>query len=211
VRCNRPRFSRPEIDILNLSVEPEIRRKAFIPRDRRRDMSVFDEFDRIMKRWQRFFEELERQIDEEFQRFAEPRYQGRGKPRFYYYGFEITMGPDGKPVVREFGNVKSRREGSIEVVDEIEPLTDVVEDEGKIKVVVEMPGVDKDDIKVRLGDDNRTLVVSAVGKDRKYYKEIPLPGEVLPDKTKASYRNGVLVVELEKKDKSKKGFEIKVE
>ncbi|MGC9118084.1 MAG: Hsp20/alpha crystallin family protein, partial [Thermoproteus sp.] len=60
-------------------------------------------------------------------------------------------------------------------------------------------------------DDNRTLIISASGKDRKYYKEIPLPGEVIPEKTKASYRNGVLVVELEKKDKTKKGFEIKVE
>ena len=175
-------------------------------------MSIFDDFDRIIKRWQRFFEELEREIDEEFQRLSESRYQGRGRPRFYYYGFEITMGPDGKPVVREFGNVKARREGSgIEVVDEIEPLTDVVEDDGKIKVVAEMPGVDKEDIKVRLSEDNRTLIISASGKDRKYYKEIPLPGEVIPEKTKASYRNGVLVVELEKKDKSKKGFEIKVE
>ncbi|MEL9989843.1 MAG: archaeal heat shock protein Hsp20 [Thermoproteus sp.] len=176
-------------------------------------MSIFDDFDRMIKRWQKFFEELERQIDEEFQRLTEPRYQGRGRPRFYYYGFEITMGPDGKPVVREFGNVRPRRgEGAgIEVVDEIEPLTDVVEDDGKIKVVVEMPGVDKEDIKVRLSNDNRVLIVSASGKDRKYYKEIPLPGEVLPDKTKATYRNGVLVVELEKKDKSKGGFEIKVE
>ncbi|MEZ0247909.1 MAG: archaeal heat shock protein Hsp20 [Thermoproteus sp.] len=176
-------------------------------------MSIFDDFDRMIKRWQKFFEELERQIDEEFQRLAEPRYQGRGKPRFYYYGFEITMGPDGKPVVREFGNVRPRGgEGSgIEVVDEIEPLTDVVEDNGKIKVVVEMPGVDKEDIKVRLSNDNRVLIISASGKDRKYYKEIPLPGEVLPDKTKATYRNGVLVVELEKRDKSKGGFEIKVE
>lgn len=175
-------------------------------------MSIFDEFDRIIKRWQKFFEDLESQIDEEFQRLSQYKYQGRGKPRFYYYGFEITIGPDGKPVVREFGNVRSRKEGSgIEVVDEIEPLTDVVEDDGKIKVVAEIPGVEKEDIKVRLSEDNKTLIISASGKDRKYYKEIPLPGEVVPEKTKASYRNGVLVVELEKKDKGKRGFEIKVE
>ncbi|CCC81687.1 archaeal heat shock protein Hsp20 [Thermoproteus tenax] len=174
-------------------------------------MSIFDEIDRIMRRWQRFFEDLEKEIDEEFRRLASQQYQSPRRPRFYYYGFEITMGPDGKPVVREFGNVRGRKQGGIEVVDEIEPLTDVVEDDGKIRVVAEMPGVEKEDIKVRLSNDNRTLIISASGKDRKYYKEIPLPAEVIPDKTKASYRNGVLTVELEKKDKGRGGFEIKVE
>ncbi|MBP1449102.1 MAG: Hsp20/alpha crystallin family protein [Thermoproteus sp.] len=175
-------------------------------------MSIFDDFDKIIKRWQKFFEEIERQIDEEFRQFVGPQYRGRSKPRFYYYGFEITMGPDGRPVVREFGNVKGRREGGgIEVLDEIEPLTDVVEEDGKIRVVAEVPGVEKDDIRVRLSEDNRTLIISAQGKDRKYYKEVPLPAQVDPAKTKASYRNGVLTVELEKKDKERRGFEIKVE
>lgn len=174
-------------------------------------MSIFDDIDRMIKRWQRFFEEIERQIDEEIRQMTSQQYRG-SKPRFYYYGFEMTIGPDGKPIVREFGNIRGRREGSgIEVVDEIEPLTDVVEDDGKIRVVVEMPGVDKEDIKVRLSEDNKVLIISARGKDRKYYKEIPLPAPVDPNKTKASYRNGVLTIELEKKDKEKSGFEIKVE
>ncbi|MGC9131667.1 MAG: archaeal heat shock protein Hsp20 [Pyrobaculum sp.] len=175
-------------------------------------MSIFDEFERFMKRWQRFFEELERQIDEEFQRMTEPRYQYRGKPRFYYYGFEITMGPDGKPIVREFGNVKSRREGAgIEVVDEIDPLTDVVEEDDKIKVVVDMPGVEKEDIKLYISEDGRTLTIDARSKDRKYHKEIRLPAAVDPNKAKATYKNGVLSVELEKTEKRKRGFEIKVD
>ncbi|MFB6490931.1 MAG: archaeal heat shock protein Hsp20 [Thermoproteus sp. AZ2] len=175
-------------------------------------MSIFDDIDRMIRRWQKFFEEIERQIDEEIRQMSGQQYRGGSRPRFYYYGFEMTIGPDGKPIVKEFGNIRGRREGSgIEVVDEIEPLTDVVEDDGKIRVVAEMPGVDKEDIKVRLSEDNKVLIISASGKDRKYYKEIPLPAPVDPNKTKASYRNGVLTVELEKKDKEKSGFEIKIE
>jgi len=175
-------------------------------------MSIFDEFERFMRRWQRFFEEIERQIEEDLKRFSvQPETRG-GRPRYYYYGFEITMGPDGRPVVREFGNVRRRPDiERIEVVDEIDPLTDVVEEDDKIKVVIDMPGVEKEDIKVYVSEDGRTLTVDARGKDRKYHKEIKLPAAVDPNKAKATYKNGVLSIELEKIEKKKRGFEIKID
>jgi HSP20 family protein len=174
-------------------------------------MSIFDEFERFMKRWQRFFEEFERQIEEDFKRLlAQPL--GSGRPRYYYYGFEITIGPDGKPIVREFGNIRRRSDvEKIEVVDEIDPLTDIVEEDDKIKVVVDMPGVEKEDIKLYVSEDGKTLTIDAKGKDRKYHKEIRLPAAVDPSKAKATYRNGVLSIELEKTEKRKRGFEIKID
>jgi len=176
-------------------------------------MSIFDEFERFMRRWQKFFEEIERQIEEDFRRLtAEPATRGAGRPRYYYYGFEITMGPNGRPVVREFGNVRRRADAEkIEVVDEIDPLTDIVEEDDKIKVVVDMPGVEKEDIKLYISEDGKTLTIDAKGKDRKYHKEIRLPAAVDLNKAKATYKNGVLSVELEKTEKRKKGFEIKIE
>jgi len=131
-------------------------------------MSIFDEFERFMKRWQKFVEEIERQIEEDIRRFTSSPPRFGTKPRVYYYGFEVTMGPDGKPIVREFGNVRKGREvGKIEIAEEVEPLTDVVEEEDKIKVVMEMPGVDKEDIRVYVSDDGKTLTVEAKGKERK--------------------------------------------
>lgn len=172
-------------------------------------MSIFDEFERFMRRWQKFFEEVERQIEEDFRRLSAG---GPGRPRYYYYGFEITMGPDGRPVVREFGNVRRKPDVErIEVVDEIDPLTDVVEEDDKIKVVVDMPGVEKEDIKLYVSEDGRTLTIDARGKERKYHKEIRLPAAVDPNKAKATYKNGVLSIELEKVEKKKRGFEIKVD
>ncbi len=168
-------------------------------------MPIFDEIDRLFKRWQKFFEEMERELEEEFRAFTEsaPRISFR-RPGVYYYGFEITIGPDGKPVVREFGNVRPR-EGKPVVSEEIEPLTDVIEDEDKVRVVVEMPGVDKENISVTVSDDGKKLYVSARSGDRKYYKEIDLPAPVDPKKAKATYKNGVLSVELEKREKSRPG------
>ena len=174
-------------------------------------MSIFDEFERFMKRWQKFFEEIEKEIEEDFRRLtAASATGGVGRPRYYYYGFEITIGPDGRPVIREFGNVRRGAE-KIEVAEEIEPLTDIIEEDDKIRVVVDMPGVEKEDIKLYISEDGKTLTIDAKGKDRKYHKEIRLPAAVDPNKAKATYKNGVLTVELEKVEKKKKGVEIKVE
>ncbi|MEM1788033.1 MAG: archaeal heat shock protein Hsp20 [Pyrobaculum sp.] len=169
-------------------------------------MSIFDEFEKFIKRWQKFIEELDRQIEEELRGAM----RGVGRPRYYYYGFEITMGPDGRPVVREFGNLRRGAE-RIEVVDEIDPLTDIVEEEDKVKVVVDMPGVEKEDIKIYVSEDGRTLTIEAKGRERRYYKEIRLPAQVYPDRAKATYKNGVLSIELEKVERRKRGFEIKVD
>ncbi|MEM4647643.1 MAG: Hsp20 family protein, partial [Candidatus Nezhaarchaeales archaeon] len=77
-----------------------------------------------------------------------------------------------------------------------------------IKVCAEIPGVNKEDIKVRLTDDNR-LIISVDTPQKKYYKEVELPAKVNPERTKATYRNGVLEVVLEKVEK--KGKSITVE
>ncbi|MFN7105594.1 MAG: archaeal heat shock protein Hsp20 [Pyrobaculum sp.] len=172
-------------------------------------MSIFDEFERFMKRWQKFIEEFERQFEEELRNFQQP---GRGKPRYYYYGFEVTVGPDGKPLVREFGNIKRRQDvEKIEVVDEIDPLTDIVEEDDKIKVVIDLPGVERESIRTYISEDGHMLTVDAKGEERKYRKEIRLPAAVDPNKTKATYKNGVLSIELEKTEKRKRGFEIRVD
>ncbi|MGB8937241.1 MAG: hypothetical protein WCC17_19295 [Candidatus Nitrosopolaris sp.] len=68
----------------------------------------------------------------------------------------MTIGPDGKPKVREFGNVKSSRGfGGIsrpEISGEMEPLVDVSTTDKEVKVVVEMPGLSKDKIMVNVND-----------------------------------------------------------
>lgn len=182
-------------------------------------MSWFEDIDNWFKRIQKYFEELEREMEEDMERMMrgtapeeeEEKRSGKAKPKYYYYGFEISIGPDGKPRIKEFGNVRPRGERPI-IEEDIEPLTDVIEEEDSVKVIMDMPGVDKDKISIRVSDDGRKLIISARNSDRKYYKEVDLPVEVDPNQSKATYRNGVLTVELKKKSTGKKGgFEIRVE
>lgn len=122
----------------------------------------------------------------------------------FVYGYSVTIGPDGKPNVREFGNVKpNSRIGrpSIDIKEKREPLADVMEIDGEVKVVVELPGVDKKDIK--LHGTETSLTISVDTADRKYYKEVELPAKVDPKKAKSSYKNGVLEVTLQKQKERK--------
>jgi len=128
----------------------------------------------------------------------------------FVYGYSMTIGPDGKPQIREFGNVKPTperepygpRRPRIDVKEEREPLVDVISTDGEVKVVVELPGVEKEDIK--LYGTEKTLTISVDTPQRKYYKEIDLPALTDPKTAKSNYKNGVLEVTLTKRKEQKK-------
>ncbi|MDI9609474.1 MAG: Hsp20/alpha crystallin family protein [Candidatus Verstraetearchaeota archaeon] len=124
----------------------------------------------------------------------------------FVYGFSVTFGPDRKPVITEFGNMKpSGRapwEPAFSLKEEREPLVDIIEGENDVRVVAELPGVEKEDIKLYATENTITIDVS--GKERSYYKELELPVEVDPSNSKSNYKNGILEVILVKKKESKK-------
>jgi len=137
------------------------------------------------------------QIEERMRRMMHGISEGdvkAGEP--IVYGFNFSVGQDGKPVMQEFGNVKPTTKGA-EVSDKREPLVDVIEHDADITVIAEIPGVEKSDI--RLNVDGDYLVISVTGGEQKYFKRAKLPAEVKPETAKATYKNGVLEVRLERK------------
>jgi HSP20 family protein len=169
--------------------------------------------------------ELDHQFEEEFSWISEhapkelvrERSTKQGTTREFgpfVYGYSVTIGPDGKPIIREFGNIKPALPVGrpvIQLKSEREPTVDVMQDEKQIKVIAELPGVKKEDILVSTKEDSLTLRVE--GETRKYFKEVELPTEVEPNSAKATYVNGVLEITLNKKKPvaSEKGFQIEVE
>ncbi len=93
---------------------------------------------------------------------------------------------------------------------------DIRETDEKIIAEADMPGVDKNNIQVKVKE--RSLYIAAQGdrevreegKDyvrherssKSYSRTLQLPEPVKSDSTKAKYKNGVLTVEMEKKEKS---------
>ena len=135
----------------------------------------------------------------------------------FVYGYSMSIGPDGKPNVQEFGNVKpSRRPGAfgiqqpaLEPKETREPLVDVINEQAQVRVVAELPGVEKSEIKTSINEDALTIRVDS--PSHKYFKEVQLPTSVDPDSSKASYNNGVLEITLRKMQPRPKGKEIKID
>jgi len=146
--------------------------------------TFFDsEFDRIFKRMSNSFFD----IDDIFEEF-----KGNGSESGpYYYGYTMTIGPDGKPVVKEYGNVKP---GLLPTSDTREPLVDTIVDEKEkvVKLIAEMPGVEKTDVKIVV--ENKTVDLSAQHGDKKYQVKVPVQYKVDENSAKASYKNGVLQI-----------------
>jgi len=171
---------------------------------------IFDEIDRI-------FREMEEMMRREFEEFSRITPKNLIRERTlpdgskirewgpFIYGYSVTIGPDGKPEIREFGNVKPEMKlggPRINIREEREPLVDVMETDNEVKVIAELPGVEKKDIKLYGTKD--TLTISVDTPERKYYKKVKLPCRVDNKSAKASYKNGVLEVTL-KKEKEPEG------
>jgi HSP20 family protein len=122
----------------------------------------------------------------------------------FVYGYSVKIGPDGKPKIREFGNIKPETrlgKPKIDIKEKREPLVDLIKTKDEVKVLAELPGVEKRDVKLHGTEDTLTISVDTI--QRKYHKEVELTTKVDPKKTKASYKNGVLEVIMKKKNKSK--------
>jgi HSP20 family protein len=63
-------------------------------------------------------------------------------------------------------------------------------------VVAELPGVEKKDIKLHATDDALEIRTE---NDRRYLKEVLFKTPVKPETAKATYKNGVLSVQIKKK------------
>ncbi len=181
---------------------------------------IFRGFDDMRKEMERQFEQQFKDIESKAPKDLVKEYETStgGKVREYgpfVYGYSMTIGPDGKPKVREFGNVKSpfSSRGFFTrplISSEREPLADVTTNDKEVKVVVEMPGVSKENIKVNVYDNS--LEVTTTGTDRKYHEVIEIPPETDIETVTSTYKNGILEITFKKKEQTKpKGKQIKIE
>jgi HSP20 family protein len=158
------------------------------------------------------FKEMEKMMDEKFTDFTEKVPKEYVKERKlpdgstvkelgpFVYGYSMKFGPDGKSDIQEFGNIKKDQKGTPQVTEEREPLVDIVENEKEIRVVAELPGVEKTDIKLHGTEDSIDISVSTA--QNKFYKEVQLPAKVKVKEATSTYKNGVLEVVLPKVEPS---------
>lgn len=79
---------------------------------------------------------------------------------------------------------------------EPEPLVDVLDEKKEIVVLADLPGMEKDDIKLDISES--ALQISVNTPNRSFYKNLILPAKVRVGSMQTTYRNGVLEVHLRK-------------
>ncbi|HIH88366.1 TPA: Hsp20/alpha crystallin family protein [Candidatus Bathyarchaeota archaeon] len=170
--------------------------------------------DEMEKEMADFFKELESEIPEDLSS-ARKLPDGSVKKEYgpFVYGYSVKIGQDGKPTVREFGNMKPTTGGEdkkpVSLQEAREPLVDVIQEQDQIKIIAELPGVEKDDIQLFATD--RTLTLDVTNPEHRYHKELELPFEVDEGSATSTYRNGVLETVMKKRRERGSGRSIKVE
>ncbi len=108
-------------------------------------------------------------------------------------GFSISFGLDELADYQDRknnGTPKSRVEVPVQEIRE--PLIDILEEAGFTMILAELPGITRQDIKLSLKGD--LLTISAGRDQRRYYKEVLLPGPHARRRLKFSCNNGILEI-----------------
>lgn len=174
----------------------------------RRNRDPFDFFG-FDDDFERIFENMEKMWERAFRDFNFDQIEP-GKS--FVHGFNIRIGPDGKPQIEEFGNRPKKVDKDKTILpEEREPLTDIIEGDDDIYITVEVPGVQKEDIDININDSSIDINVNS--PNRKYHKSINLPCSVIQKKSKATYNNGILDIIVKRKERKKdnKGYRVNID
>ncbi len=118
----------------------------------------------------------------------------------------------------------SGERGEIVPAESRQPFIDVIETDKEIIATAEMPGLEKQDIKINLTEDRLEISAEIKQEEKKeekgylyreicsgnFYRAISLPSSVDADNAQASYKNGILDIKMPKKEVKEKK-EVKVE
>lgn len=120
------------------------------------------------------------------------------------YWCSPTFGTDPESVAGfDNSNRRPSKQWRESISDVREPLVEVVDSVGEVRVLAELPGARKKDVQISLHGDE--LVISARGHARKYRKQLSLPSSVSIPEATFTMNNGVLELILPKRKGGSRG------
>lgn len=165
-------------------------------------MPIFNDLFKDLDGFEEIFREFEHEMNDDLVNMInkiESEDRHRSEP--FIYGYSINIDENGKAEINEFGNIKLSSEGeeNLEISESREALVDIIEGKNAVTVVIELPGVEKSDIKVEIKE---SIIFVTTINSKNYYKEIPLTGKIIANSARARYNNGILEIIINKDNKS---------
>jgi HSP20 family protein len=129
----------------------------------------------------------------------------RQRPHRMNFGL-MNIGDEIEKMFHEFGASGETGEGFWS------PSVDISEEPNRLVMSVELPGIDKNDVKISLNESVLTIEGQKSGQTEeqkakfyrcersygKFSRSFTLPGKVVADKIDASYKDGILTITLPK-------------
>ena len=165
-------------------------------------MPIFNDLFKDLDGFEEIFSEFEHEMNDDLVNMINKiESEGRHRSKPFIYGYSINIDENGKAEINEFGNIKSSSEGeeNLEVSESREPLVDIIEGKNAVTVVIELPGVEKSDIKVEIKE---SIIFVTTINSKNYYKEIPLTSKIISNSARAKYNNGILEIIINKDNKN---------
>ena len=176
-------------------------------RKRRRDDFPFGgDFNDFFKYIQKMLENF---LDSDLSAEFDKMFRGEGTNPFVW-GFSFKRDAEGRPKIERFGTFSPEKIEPDMETGVREPLIDVLDEPDVIRVIAELPGVEKDQIDLRTTETK--MVLKAQGdRNRKYHKKINFNESIIPESAKAKFKNGVLEVVFKKKNPQSTGKKIPIQ
>jgi HSP20 family molecular chaperone IbpA len=165
---------------------------------RRRNTDIFDFFG-AEDDLSNIFDAMDRMIRDVLDAMS---YGDLNPGKSFIRGMFVHNDPILGPRIKEFGNFSQiDLDGKSTSFGEQKPLVDMIEYDGIISITTEVPGMEKDDIYVKI--KNKKLQIDIDNLEAKYHKVIELPCDVKPKSLRVSLKNNVLDIEIKKNDSNK--------
>lgn len=166
-------------------------------RDRDRDKDPFDD-------WLDDMDNLMRRMQEEMNKMLDDIMGGNSS----FKGYSYVKRPGEDPEYRTFGDESEEGFKRERPRSGTSTHVDVLDDDDVIRIIADLPGVEKEDI--NLSATESVVSINASRGERSYDEEVQLPTEVDPESASATYKNGVLEVTFDKEERTK-GKDIEIE
>ena len=161
-------------------------------------------FNNLMAEMNAYFEQLRKNFEIDIEQLSKdnPNVISR------QWGYSYHIGPDGVPHLQTWGDwpegmappqLPLVKTPSHLLQTSETPSVELIEDEDKLRIIAEIPGIDKKHLDLEITETQ--LRIKGEQETRSYFKELNLPGKIDPDSARASLRNGILEIQAKWKEK----------
>lgn len=162
-----------------------------------------EDLEDLLNEVEKLFEEFEIEIPEEL-----THYEGEDEDntKQYIKGYSIIIDSNKKPIIKKFENV-DLKDFKKTLIKKRELITDVIDRHDRISIILEIPKVKEENIRIKCYEKSVEIKAYRKIKDEinkpvsniMYNKKIKLSTKISPRTLVSKYNNGILELNLTKK------------